>query len=187
MLFAEAHTTSTKTIPGLARYFLDTLGATQRNNHSMKKAFKFLFQAVGVFAAVSLFLLGIAVIIYGFAEGLKVIAKTLALSTAESSVIYGVMGVLDLILLSFSIFITSIGIYELFVQPLPDLPDWIQVKDLDALKSMLIKVIIVVMGISFMGKVVTWDGEQDIMGFGFSVAAVILALSYFLKVKIKAD
>ena len=93
------------------------------------------------------------------------------------------MSLLDLILLSFSIFITSIGIFELFVHPVKDLPEWLQVKNFDDLKGMLVKVINVDMGLSFMGRSVTWDGQANLLNFGIAIASVILALSYFLSTK----
>jgi hypothetical protein len=48
---------------------------------------------------------------------------------------------------------------------------------------MLIKVIVLVMGVSFTGRIVTWDGETDLLGYGIGIGVVTLALSYFLKVK----
>lgn len=151
------------------------------------KILEYIFRGIGITASISLFVLGMAVMLYAFVEGAYVLQKILKFTTSEDKVIYGAMGLVDLILLSFSIFITSIGIYELFVSSIENLPDWLQVKDLDALKSMLIKVIIVVMGISFMGRVVTWNGEENLLNFGVAVAAVILALSYFLNVKFTND
>lgn len=150
------------------------------------KLLAYLFRGIGIIASISLFLLGLAVTVYAFVKGFYVIEKILLYYTEESRVIYNALGILDLILLAFSIFITSIGIYELFVKPIEHLPEWIQVKDLDALKSMLIKVVIVVMGISFMGRVVTWDGESNLLGYGAAIGAVTLALSYFLSVKSKS-
>lgn len=123
--------------------------------------------------------------LYAFYEGFHTVNKILTLSEEEHRVIYKAMTILDLILLSFSIFITSIGIYELFVKPIDNLPKWIHVDDLDSLKAMLVKVIILVMGISFMGHVVTWDGDANLMGYGFAIASVMLALTYFLSFKIK--
>ena len=151
------------------------------------KILEYTFRSIGVIASICLFILGLAVLIYTFFEGFYVIDKILRPTTTEDTVIYSAMGVVDLILLSFSIFIASIGIYELFVSPIERLPEWLQVKDLDALKGMLIKVIIVVMGISFMGRVVTWDGEENLLNFGVAVAAVILSLGYFLSVKHQMD
>lgn len=151
------------------------------------KFLEYLFRSIGVISSLCLFVLGLAVLIYTFFEGFFVIEKILKFSTSEDTVIYSAMGVVDLVLLSFSIFIAAIGIYELFVKPIEELPKWLQVKDLDALKSMLLKVVIVVMGISFMGRVITWDGKENLLNFGVAVGLVIISLSYFLSVKFKND
>ena len=58
---------------------------------------------------------------------------------------------------------------------------------IDQLKAMLIKLIVVVMGVSFTGRIVTWDGSTNLLGYGAALAAVVLALSYFLNVKIKEE
>ena len=147
------------------------------------KALKYVFKGVGLISSISLFILGLAVIVYAFVEGAHVIRHILDLSTSEANVISEAMGILDLILLSFSIFITSIGIFELFVFSIPDLPNWLQITDFDNLKGMLVKVIVVVMGISFMGRAVTWNGQEEFLGYGIANGVFILALSYFLNSK----
>ena len=151
------------------------------------KVLVFLFRAVGVLAALCLFSLGMAVLFYTLVEGFHVLETILGFGSAEGRVIYNAMGILDLILLSFSIFIAAIGIYELFVSPIERLPAWLQVEDLDELKGMLIKIIVPVMGISFLGRVVAWDGEENLLSFGLSIAAVMVALSYFLSIKSKKE
>ncbi|WP_425234347.1 YqhA family protein [Ulvibacterium sp.] len=144
---------------------------------------KYIFRGIGLVSSISLFILGLAVIIYAFVEGARVIHHILDFSASEANVISEAMSILDLILLSFSVFITSIGIFELFVYSIPDLPDWLQIKNFDALKGTLIKVIVVVMGISFMGRAVTWDGQKELLGYGIANGIIILALSYFLNSK----
>lgn len=151
------------------------------------KILKFLFQAIGLLAFIALFLLGLSVTVYSFVQGAHVITDVLSFSASEDKVIYEAMGVLDLILLSLSIFIAAIGIYELFVHPIENLPEWLQTKDLDTLKAMLIKIVIIVMAISFMGSVVAWDGEENLLNFGLAIATVTIALSYFLSVKEKKE
>lgn len=49
---------------------------------------------------------------------------------------------------------------------------------------MFIKVIIVVMGIFFMGYVVIWEGEEDFFSYGIFIVVVIVVLSYFFSIKI---
>ncbi len=48
---------------------------------------------------------------------------------------------------------------------------------------MLVKTIIVVLGISFMGRAVTWEGEEGLLSYGIAIGAVVVALSVFLSVK----
>jgi hypothetical protein len=81
------------------------------------KALKYLLRAIGVIAALCLFALGLSVLFYTVVEGIKVLETILGFSAYEGRVIYNAMGILDLILLSFSIFIVAIGIYELFRGP----------------------------------------------------------------------
>jgi uncharacterized membrane protein YqhA len=93
------------------------------------------------------------------------------------------MTVVDLFLLGFSVLIASVGIYELFVGALPNLPSWLRMEDLESLKGVLIKTVIVVLGISFMGRAVTWEGEEPLLDYGVAIGAVVAALSFFLSVK----
>jgi uncharacterized membrane protein YqhA len=105
-------------------------------------------------------------------------AKTLALSFIE---------VVDIFLLGTIFYIVALGLYELFIDDTVKLPDWLQIHDLDDLKSKLIGVVIVVLGVLFLGQVVTWDGERDLLNFGIAVAVVIATLTYFLGLNAKKD
>ena len=50
----------------------------------------------------------------------------------------------------------------------------------DDLKHKLIGVVIVVLAVLFLGHVVAWDGQRDLLRLGGAIALVIAALSYFL-------
>jgi len=102
------------------------------------------------------------------------VAKTLALEFIE---------IIDLFLLGTVFYIVAIGLYELFISPDIKVPPWLSIKTLDDLKNKLIAVVIVVLGVLFLGQVVSWDGERDLMGYGIAIALVIVALSYFLSQK----
>ncbi|MEM0964341.1 MAG: YqhA family protein, partial [Bacteroidota bacterium] len=142
-----------------------------------------LVKGIGLTVSLALLLLALVVMLYATVEGALVLAKILQFSGSGSSVIYSTMTVVDLFLLGFTVLIASVGIYELFVGEVAEIPAWLRVGDLDALKGVLIKTAIVVMGVSFMGRTVTWDGEADLLSYGLAVAAVIVALSFFLSVK----
>jgi uncharacterized membrane protein YqhA len=153
----------------------------------MSSLLQYLIRGIGLMASVGLFLLTLVVMIYAFVEGGSVVAEILQFSGSEETVIYDTMTVVDLFLLGFSVLIASVGIYELFVGVLPNMPDWLRMEDFDALKGVLIKTVIVVLGISFMGRVVTWDGEKSLLDYGIAIGAVVAALSFFLSVKSEAD
>jgi uncharacterized membrane protein YqhA len=137
-------------------------------------------------ASLGLFLLALVVMVYAFVEGGFVVAEILQFSGSEQTVIYDTMTVVDLFLLGFSVLIASVGIYELFVGVLPNMPEWLRMEDLESLKGVLIKTVIVVLGISFMGRAVTWDGQESLLYYGVAIGAVVAALSFFLSVKSEA-
>jgi uncharacterized membrane protein YqhA len=153
----------------------------------MNSLLQYLVRGIGLMASLGLFLLTLVVTAYAFIEGGLVVAEILQSSDPEYSVIYNAMKVVDLFLLGFSILIASVGIYELFVGVLPNMPGWLRIEDLDSLKGVLIKTVIVVLGISFMGRAVTWDGQESLLGYGVAIGAVVAALSFFLSVKGEMD
>ena len=91
----------------------------------------------------------------------------------------------DLFLLATVLYVMAIGLFELFVDDRLDLPHWLEIHDLNDLKEKLIGVLVVVMGVVFLGQVVTWDGERDLLRYGAGNALVITALTWFLSNKPK--
>jgi uncharacterized membrane protein YqhA len=91
----------------------------------------------------------------------------------------------DLFLVGTVLYIVGLGLYELFIDPEIPLPRWLHVDSLDDLKSKLIGVIIVLLGVNFLVAVVDWDGTREILHFGAAIAVVIgaLALSSWLTAK----
>ena len=152
----------------------------------MNSLVQYLVRGIGLVASIGLFLLAVVVTLYAVVEGGFVVAEILQFSDSEYSVIYDTMTVVDLFLLGFSVLIASVGIYELFVGALPTLPGWLRMDDLEALKGVLVKTVIVVLAISFMGRAVTWDGEENVLNYGIAVGVVVAALSFFLSVKSEA-
>ncbi len=86
---------------------------------------------------------------------------------------------IDLFLLGTVLYIVALGLYELFIDSELPMPNWLLIQDLDDLKDKLIGVVIVLLGVSFLGKVVTWNGSRDIIYFGGAIGFVILALGGF--------
>ena len=90
------------------------------------------------------------------------------------------MAAVDSFLVAVVLYFIAVGLYQLSFHPLP-LPEWLVVHDLDELEDKLAQVVVVVLGIAFLERVVTWDGERDLLGFGVATALVIAALSYHLR------
>jgi uncharacterized membrane protein YqhA len=86
----------------------------------------------------------------------------------------------DIILLGTVLYIVALGLYQLFIDRNLPLPDWLKVNDLTDLKRDLIGVVVVLLGVSFLGEVVNWEGESDVLPLGAAVALVIAALGFIL-------
>ena len=88
--------------------------------------------------------------------------------------------IIDVILLGTVLYIVSLGLYQLFIDHNLPLPHWLKVGDLTDLKRDLIGVVVVLLGVSFLGEVVNWEGETSVLPLGAAVAFVIAALGFIL-------
>jgi uncharacterized membrane protein YqhA len=86
----------------------------------------------------------------------------------------------DIILLGTVLYIVALGLYQLFIDQNLALPRWLKVNDLNDLKRDLIAVVVVLLGVSFLGEVVNWEGDNDILPLGAGIALVIAALGFIL-------
>jgi hypothetical protein len=41
--------------------------------------------------------------------------------------------------------------------------------------------VVTVLSVVFLGQIVTWDGQRDLLGFGVAIGAVIAGLTLFLR------
>jgi len=147
----------------------------------------YLLALMSLISTIGVLCLAIGVFGYSLFEIIKVIRTIFTSYSQEGEIILKALKSIDLVLLSVVFFIIGTGLFELFVKPIETLPDWFHVKNIDELKGMLIKLVIVVMGVSFTGRIVTWDGESDLLGYGIGLGVVVIALSYFLGIKMQED
>ena len=140
-----------------------------------------------ILAVLGSLLAALTLLVYGALETVQLIWTTI--ETAEVSrkgakaIALEFIEIVDLFLLGTVFYIIAIGLYELFISADVKVPGWLMIKTLDDLKNKLIAVVIVVIGVLFLGQVVGWDGERDLLGYGIACALVIAALTYFLKSK----
>ena len=126
----------------------------------------------------------LALFAYGVAETVIVIVETVAKADVSSkggkALALAFIEIVDLFLLGTVLLMIALGFYELFIDSDLKLPEWLQIRTFDDLKNKLVGVVIVVLGVMFLGFVVAWDGTRDLLGIGVAIALVIAALTYFL-------
>jgi uncharacterized membrane protein YqhA len=138
-----------------------------------------------VLAAVLGALLGAAALfIYGLVDVVVVIARTITsgeVSTvgAKQLMLYFIE-VFDLFLLGTVMLIMGLSLYELFMDSDLKLPARLEIRTFEDLKTNLVTVVIAVMAVTFLGQIVSWNGQTDVLGLGVAVALVIAALNVYL-------
>ncbi len=137
-----------------------------------------------VIAVAGSFVASLTLMIYGGLETVLAVVRTLSSGHLAPEDVrelaYYFIEVVDLFLLATVFYIIALGLYELFIDDSIPLPAWLVIHSLDDLKGKLVGVVIVVLGVLFLGQALSWDGESDILRYGTANALVIGALSYFL-------
>lgn len=59
-------------------------------------------------------------------------------------------------------------------------PDWLVIHNFDALKGKLVSVVIVILGVLFLGNAVGATNALDFLYYGGGIALVVIALAYFM-------
>lgn len=136
-------------------------------------------------AAIGTFLAGTVLLIFGALSVIEISVDAfgeLDLSShAVEELAVEFIKLTDVFLLGTVLYIVALGLVQLFIDSHLPLPPWLIVQDLEHLKEKLVGVIVVLLGVSFLGEVVSWDGESDILRLGVAVALVIAALSIVLR------
>jgi uncharacterized membrane protein YqhA len=93
----------------------------------------------------------------------------------QDDTIVELLQVLDLYLIGTVLIITAIGLYELFIGDV-HLPEWLVIRNLSDLKTKIVEVIVLVIGIKFVEKLVTVKDPIDVLWYGLGSAAVMAVL-----------
>ena len=133
-------------------------------------------------AVVALLAAALAVFVFGGVTIFAIIAETFQNGdySAEGARFFSVelIELIDLFLLGTVLLITAIGLYQLFIQPHLDLPEWLFVTNLEQLKFNLLAVIVVMLAVLFTGEAAGRLAESaNILQYGLSVAAVLAAIA----------
>lgn len=92
-----------------------------------------------------------------------------------------VISLVDLFLLGTVLYVIAVGLFQLFINPRLPMPAWLKINDLDDLKERLLATIVVLLAVSFLSYVVTWDGTLSLLGAGGAIGIVLVAIALLLR------
>jgi uncharacterized membrane protein YqhA len=125
-----------------------------------------------------------ALLTYGLLDSIVVITRTIVAgdvsTTGAKALMYYFIELFDLFLLGTVMLIMALSLYELFIDADLKIPARLQIHTFEDLKASLVTVVIVVMAVTFLGQILSWDGKTDLFGIGVVVALVIAALNFYL-------
>jgi len=90
-----------------------------------------------------------------------------------------VLTAVDAILLGTVLLVIGYGLYELFVDTRLEVPEWLEVRDLDDLKSKLIGVVVAIISVVFVGVFVDTNRAADVVAYGVGAGALVAGLALF--------
>ncbi len=133
---------------------------------------------------VSLLIGAITLLAFGVVQTYSHVVKMatpseLALTNVE--IFLASIKLVDLVLLATILQVVAFGLYSLFIDSRIPLPRWLRTSDVDDLKFKLAGIVAVMLGVLFLEQVVHWSSDRDLMPLGLAIAAVIIALSYFIR------
>jgi uncharacterized membrane protein YqhA len=157
----------------------------RRNNGKEAKRMTKVFglsRYLVLIAVIGLLLAAVAVIIFAGIATVNIIIETFAEGeyTAEGARTASVefIEMIDTFLLGTVLLITSVGLYQLFIEPNMELPEWLVVTNLEQLKFNLLAVIVVMLAILFLGEAAGELAKSNgILGYGLAIAAVLAAVA----------
>jgi len=128
-------------------------------------------------AACILFIEGSIDLVHLLLEMVTETAKT----ETKSIIIVGIVEIVHLFLVGTVLFLTSLGLYQLFIQMLP-LPQWLKINSIEELELNLVGITVVVLAVNFL-SVIFEEQEINLAVYGVGYALPIAALAYFMKIR----
>lgn len=132
-----------------------------------------------VVPAIASILGALLLMVQGSLEMIRVIIDAAINGTKLKLTIVEVLTAVDAILLGTVLLVIGYGLYELFIDEDLSVPVWLQVHDLDDLKSKLIGVVVALIAVIFVGVFVDVNRSEDVITFGVGAGALVTGLAIF--------
>ena len=104
--------------------------------------------------------------------------RTVGFWVERGLIIFEVVEYVHMFLVGTVLYITAIGLYQLFIQEIK-FPNWLRVDSTEELETNLIGVTVVVLAVNFMGAVFV-RGTEGLLDYGAGIALPIAALGLFI-------
>jgi uncharacterized membrane protein YqhA len=115
----------------------------------------------------------------GSIEVVLVIMDAVLYDAYLKDTIVALLTAIDAILLGTVLLVIGFGLYELFVDTRLEVPTWLQVADLDDLKSKLIGVVVAIIAVVFVGVFVDTNRAADVVAYGVGAGTLVAGLALF--------
>jgi uncharacterized membrane protein YqhA len=141
-------------------------------------------KATMVVGIVSLIIAAAILLLFGAVETFRHIVKLVAPAGAELTnreMFLASIKLVDLVLLATVLQVVAIGLYALFIDSDIPVPHWLRTGDVDKLKQKLAGIVAVMLSVLFLEQVINAAVGPELLTSGIAIAAVILALSYFIR------
>lgn len=123
----------------------------------------------------------------GSIEMVIVVYQSVTTDTYLKDTIVDVLTAVDAILLGTVLLVIGYGLYELFIDTEIKVPAWLQVRDLDDLKSKLIGVVVAIIAVVFVGVFVDSNRADEVLSYGLGAGALVAGLAVFAIATRKSD
>ena len=113
--------------------------------------------------------------------GLKTVLLCIKLAHGElDGMAVGLVQIMDGFLIAAGLLIFALGLYELFIGEI-ELPAWLTIRDLDALKGKLAGVIVMVLAVTFLERLESGSDGRGLLEAGVGAALVSAVLVWMAK------
>jgi uncharacterized membrane protein YqhA len=140
-------------------------------------------QLIMVLGIVALLVASATLLLYGVVETIRHIVRLVVPGpdgVHNREIFLSSIKLIDLVLLATIMQVIGIGLYSLFISRNLPVPDWLRTTHVDELKYKLAGIVAIMLGVLFLEQVFSWGSDRDLMPLGIGIAAVILALSFFI-------
>ncbi len=131
------------------------------------------------------FLASVLILVFGLLDvlriGYRAVTQALFTHTFDAKhIAVESIEIIDLFLLGTVLYIIALGLYALFIDSDLPMPVWLVIHTLDDLKVKLLEIVVVLLAVTFLSNIVSWNGNLSILALGLAVGLVLLALGYLL-------